>query len=424
MKRIGLFLVLCLFLLTACAAPVVPGGVPVCPDLPDSVEAESVGAKTSETEPSETETFGTETLETESPTPDDAYALVDWMIFVCYNGRTYTRDFSEPTVIPEDQLGALLGCVETKPPSPTPMDYLTNVPDLTSFGYPIGAEFYEINGVSRDYEIAVYDRDSGAYHLLCYEESLPNNTTVNYSGNAESSGGDVEVFTEYEAYFGRWRENYAAVDEAFFEDNVLAEINIQEGSGSITHHVQAVRRVGDHIEVFVRRLLPLVRTDDVMFCTITVAISREDWDGSEVKVQYLTEEYSITMYDGILSAETRSTREWWDEGVFKSDTAEVITDYDSFFGRDLPIFSVYDEAFFRDNVLAVVYLEEGSGSITHEVTKVQRVDDRIEIHIRRNVPAEGTCDMAYWTFTTAISREDWNGAEIVPIINTVQAWNE
>ena len=88
------------------------------------------------------------------------------------------------------------------------------------------------------------------------------------------------------------------------------------------------------------------------------------------------------------------------------------------------MFPDYDEAFFRDNVLAVIYLEEGSGSVSHSVTGVRRVGDSIEIHVRREIPEVGTCDMAYWAIAAAISREDWDGAAIVPVIHTHQLWSE
>jgi len=40
------------------------------------------------------------------------------------------------------------------------------------------------------------------------------------------------------------------------------------------------------------------------------------------------------------------------------------------------------------------------------------------------VPEIGTCDMAYWAIAAAIPREDWDGAAIVPVINSHQAWIE
>lgn len=266
--------VVCLFcsllLLSSCADT----AAPVCQDLPDS--------------------FASET--TETSVPDEAYAIVDWMIFVRYNGRSYTRDFAPPTVIPAERIGEQLGSVTGKPPSPTPVDYVTNVPDLTSFGYPVGAPFYEIKDVNSAYEIAVYDRESGEYHLLCYGDLLPN--------------------------------------------------------------------------------------------------------------------------------ESKIVRGGWLEEEFSAPGVRLVETYDDFPTRHREQFPEYDAAFFEDNVLAVLYLEEGSGSISHEVTKIRRVGETIEIHIRREIPEVGTCDMAYWTVAAAIARENWDGAEIVPVINTVQAWNE
>ncbi len=259
-----------LLLLSSCA----DAGVPVCPDLPDS--------------------FASET--TETSVPDEAYAIVDWMIFVRYNGRSYTRDFAPPTVIPAERIGEQLGTVTGKPPSPTPVDYVTNVPDFTSFGYPIGSPFYAVEGMRPEYAIAVYDAQEAEYHLLCYEHWLPN--------------------------------------------------------------------------------------------------------------------------------ESKIVRGGWLSGEFMAPAVRLVESYDDFPVRHREQFPEYDAAFFEDNVLAVLYLEEGSGSISHEVTKIRRAGETIEIHIRREIPEVGTCDMAYWTVVAAISREDWDGAEVVTVINTVQAWNE
>ena len=114
MKSICVLLILCLLFASCAGANEV---IPVCPDLTPFTESGHV--------------------ETE-----EVFALVDWMIFVRYNGRSYTRDFSEPMVIPEDQIGEMLGRVEHNPPSMVPVDY--EEPDLLSFGYRIGAPFYEI----------------------------------------------------------------------------------------------------------------------------------------------------------------------------------------------------------------------------------------------------------------------------------------
>ncbi len=59
----------------------------------------------------------------------------------------------------------------------------------------------------------------------------------------------------------------------------------------------------------------------------------------------------------------------------------------------------YGDDFFTDKMLVLVLLEEGSGSVTHEVEKVQQKDKALLATIRRNdIPdgMAGTMDMAQW----------------------------
>ena len=57
----------------------------------------------------------------------------------------------------------------------------------------------------------------------------------------------------------------------------------------------------------------------------------------------------------------------------------------------------YDDAYFADHILVMVLLEEGSGSIRHEVQAVHMsADGHCQIYIDRIVPECGTCDMAEW----------------------------
>lgn len=57
----------------------------------------------------------------------------------------------------------------------------------------------------------------------------------------------------------------------------------------------------------------------------------------------------------------------------------------------------YDEAYFEDRILVIVLLEEGSGSIRHNVDNVKLgTDGKLYISIRRDVPEVGTDDMAEW----------------------------
>ena len=66
----------------------------------------------------------------------------------------------------------------------------------------------------------------------------------------------------------------------------------------------------------------------------------------------------------------------------------------------------YDEAFFEKNYLIFVLLEEGSGSIRHEVRSVEQTEDKkISISIDRKVPEVGTDDMAEWHIILELSRD-------------------
>ena len=66
----------------------------------------------------------------------------------------------------------------------------------------------------------------------------------------------------------------------------------------------------------------------------------------------------------------------------------------------------FDEAFFEDNYLIFVLLEEGSGSIRHEVRSVEQTEDKkISISIDRKEPEVGTDDMAQWHIILELSRD-------------------
>ena len=66
----------------------------------------------------------------------------------------------------------------------------------------------------------------------------------------------------------------------------------------------------------------------------------------------------------------------------------------------------YDETFFEKNYLIFVLLEEGSGSIRHEVRSVQQTaDKKISISIDRKVPEVGTDDMAEWHIILELRRD-------------------
>lgn len=56
----------------------------------------------------------------------------------------------------------------------------------------------------------------------------------------------------------------------------------------------------------------------------------------------------------------------------------------------------YNEDYFSEKTLILVYLSEGSGSTSHKVTKVSADDtEKLSVYIETDTPEVGTCDMAY-----------------------------
>jgi hypothetical protein len=73
----------------------------------------------------------------------------------------------------------------------------------------------------------------------------------------------------------------------------------------------------------------------------------------------------------------------------------------------------YDNAFFATQMLAVVYLTEGSSSVTHTVTGVERNGDDLDIHITRTVPMLGSADMASWHIFVELDKVSARGYQAV-----------
>ena len=56
----------------------------------------------------------------------------------------------------------------------------------------------------------------------------------------------------------------------------------------------------------------------------------------------------------------------------------------------------YNADYFKEQILIIVLLEEGSGSVRHEVEKVGSDNTHAVIQIKSIAPEVGTCDMAWW----------------------------
>lgn len=78
--------------------------------------------------------------------------------------------------------------------------------------------------------------------------------------------------------------------------------------------------------------------------------------------------------------------------------------------------SMYDENFFKNNHLIIVYLPEGSGSVRHKTESVSVVDGRkLHIAIGRVSPQIGTMDMAGWFALIEIPRNELKNIDAVTV---------
>ena len=72
----------------------------------------------------------------------------------------------------------------------------------------------------------------------------------------------------------------------------------------------------------------------------------------------------------------------------------------------------YDGDYFADNVIILALLEEGSGSIRHEVVSAVVEDEAINVEIKRLVPEMGTDDMAEWHIIIELPKEGITSQEV------------
>ncbi len=75
----------------------------------------------------------------------------------------------------------------------------------------------------------------------------------------------------------------------------------------------------------------------------------------------------------------------------------------------------FDEAYFEENMLVMVVVEETSSANRHEVTSVVAKGNVVNINIKRTVPNPGTDEMAQWHIIVASDNEYFDHAFNVDI---------
>lgn len=144
-----------------------------------------------------------------------------------------------------------------------------------------------------------------------------------------------------------------------------------------------------------------------------IAVSYANWtDSSELFVKTLNIDkmmISSVMHLPIYKFDTLAQLE-----QFKSDFGDILTmdhGYD-----EMPAFndvtSKYDEKFFDENSLMLVYVDSNSGSDRYGVNSVYCADGKFCIHVKKlDSPDVGTCDMAGWFITVAVPNSMIEGCD-------------
>ena len=74
----------------------------------------------------------------------------------------------------------------------------------------------------------------------------------------------------------------------------------------------------------------------------------------------------------------------------------------------------YDYEFFVENSLILLFVTEGSGSVSHRIESVKKTgDERLKVSLVREVPEVGTCDMAYHHIIAEVKKEDLGERDIL-----------
>lgn len=148
---------------------------------------------------------------------------------------------------------------------------------------------------------------------------------------------------------------------------------------------------------------------------VKTAISVKTPVDPEITISHANWSDDSRIYNSALNADKLDIRDSGNLPIYKFDTKDDLDQFKSNFGDILtmnygygtePSFNdataKYDEEFFKENTLMLVYVTASSGSYRFGVKKVFCNDKSYCIYIEQiNNPSVYTCDMAGWFITVA-----------------------
>lgn len=273
-------------------------------------------------------------------------------------------------------------------------------------------------------------------------KEIPVHSIVYYRNSYydEDYGNDlvevIESLDELNAYYEQNKEKYGFDDTwldatadytaEWFEGNVLVMAKLIEGSGSISHEVTGVKKSGNNISVSIKRITPEIGTCDMAGWHVMMGISKADYAGCTISLDI--PESADTEIEPINAQVIRTDIIDWDmtydetvvidsfdklekyyekhKGLFDLEHKEKVYS-DTTIGF-VDTFGTYNEAWFENNVLLMVVVEEGSGSIRHSLGNViKTANGDILINYERTIPELCTDDMACWHIMVGVAKEHY-----------------
>ena len=90
--------------------------------------------------------------------------------------------------------------------------------------------------------------------------------------------------------------------------------------------------------------------------------------------------------------------------LFGSDLIKVINSTNEL--CEYTVISNYDDEYFKNNALVLIYVERSSGSHKVIPTEVKVENNKMTVKYEVYHPEVGTCDMAYWYIFVECSKEE------------------
>ena len=204
---------------------------------------------------------------------------------------------------------------------------------------------------------------------------------------------------------GGFTEGLAALDEAFFAEQSLLILYVAEGSGSYRHRVDEVAVEGEALRVTLTTLYHEMDTCDMAAWAILIPIDKA-YGG--LPVELVTRQKPdfphVKTGAGYLYGETIHANVFNDEALEKLSLpkGQTVDSVQTYQAAVLPTddpqmpaelrraMSSFDEAFFEEKALLILYLENESDDVHYEVDPLVIQDGWLYVGVSGRYPEEGS----------------------------------